>query len=297
MSVKPFQQRWLRYLLGMVVLALVLSALFPNRRDTPEANNLEADNLTSEAFDNALEFSVGQEVYSATITSMAGGQWFTSPMNYTVIEGLPIAEGDIVLNLNTTTTAGTSINRTSLLWPGGIVAWDFAPNFPAQYRVFDAIEHWEAKTKIRFVERTAANASQYPNWVRFTPAAGCWSYVGMQGGMQPIGLATGCSTGSTIHEIGHALGLWHEQSRIDRDEHVTIYFENIINGMAHNFAKHVSDGQDLGEYDYASIMHYPRWAFSKNGKDTIVPKIEVEIGQRGELSAGDIAAIEALYGK
>lgn len=67
--------------------------------------------------------------------------------------------------------------------------------------------------------------------------------------------------------------------------------------MEHNFAKHVVDGQDLGQYDYNSIMHYPRWAFSKNGKDTIVPKIDVEIGQRTELSAGDIAAIEFLYGK
>ncbi|MFQ3645698.1 MAG: M12 family metallopeptidase [Anaerolineae bacterium] len=302
MTVKPYQRRWLSYLVGMIALAVVMSALFPARpaipSDTPAA--APADPASDPL---RYEVNLGTQWYTSDITSMYMGRWFTAPMTYTIIDGgegvgpIAITQGDIALNLNSITTAGSAVNRTSLLWPGGIVPWDFAPNFPAQYRVFDAIAHWEEKTSIRFVQRTPENADQYPNWVRFTPSMGCWSYVGMQGGMQFIGLAAGCSTGSTIHEIGHALGLWHEQSRIDRDDYVTIYFENIIAGMAHNFAKHVTDGQDLGPYDYDSIMHYPRWAFSKNGKDTIVPKIDVEIGQRSTLSQGDIAAIEALYGR
>jgi hypothetical protein len=308
MRPKPFHTRWLRYLIGMIVFAVAASALFPAPQPAPASPADATDALAAAARssgveevppaqDGVYELNIGTEFYTSTVTSMALGQWFTAPLTYTIVDGLPIFEGDIVLNLNSTTTMGSAINRTSLLWPGGIVAYEIAPNFPAQYRIHDAIAHWEEKTRIRFVERTEANASQYPNYIRFITAAGCWSYVGMQGGMQPIGLALGCGTGSTIHEIGHALGLWHEQSRIDRDDYVTIHFDNIIKGMEHNFAKHVVDGQDLGQYDYNSIMHYPRWAFSKNGKDTIVPKIDVEIGQRTELSAGDIAAIEFLYGK
>ena len=66
---------------------------------------------------------------------------------------------------------------------------------PNQQRVTDAIAHWEANTPFRFPLRTAANAGQYPNYVRFTDAGGCWSMVGMQGGQQTISLGAGCTHG------------------------------------------------------------------------------------------------------
>ena len=91
------------------------------------------------------------------------------------------------------------------------------------------------------------------------------------------------------------MGLWHEQSREDRDEYVTIHYENIEAGYEHNFNQHIADGEDVGDYDYDSIMHYPRWAFSTNG-DTITPPPGVTIGQRQRLSDGDIAAVVYMYG-
>ena len=72
-------------------------------------------------------------------------------------------------------------------------------------------------------------------------------------------------------------------------------FANVDPAYVHNFDQHIADGIDLGAYDYGSIMHYPRKAFSKNGEETIVPKHGEPIGQRVGISAGDIAAVKQLY--
>jgi hypothetical protein len=74
-----------------------------------------------------------------------------------------------------------------------------------------------------------------------------------------------------------------------------VLLDNVDASDRHNFTKMMNAGKDLGNYDYASIMHYPKDAFSRNGKDTIVPKDGQSIGQRVGLSAGDIAAVAELY--
>lgn len=179
-------------------------------------------------------------------------------------------------------------------WPNGVVPYTVVE--PLRNIVNQAIEHFRVNTRIRFVERSAANAAQFPHWVSFEQLAGCWSQVGMRGGMQQISLGAGCETlGIAVHEICHALGLWHEQSREDRDGNVRIVWANIQAGREHNFNQQIVDGDDIGTYDFGSIMHYGRRAFSNNNQDTIVPVGGQAIGQRNGLSAGDIAAIRAMY--
>jgi hypothetical protein len=224
-------------------------------------------------------------------------------MAYTARNDLAFFEGDILLGrrqeFEGPTPRGVVITGPdggkSFRWPQGEVPYEVSS--PAlQERVTWAMDHWQTRTPIRFILRIGANSAQYPNYVSFIDDGACYSSVGMQGGRQVISIGPGCSAGSTVHEIGHMLGLWHEQSRADRDQFITVKLENIKPQTLHNFDVHKFDGMMVGQYDYASIMHYPATAFSKNGQPTIVPNLpNVQIGQRNGLSKSDLRSIKAIY--
>ncbi|KAL9973954.1 hypothetical protein ACROYT_G020479 [Oculina patagonica] len=183
-------------------------------------------------------------------------------------------------------------------WPGGVMVYVIDSSLSGSSRAMSAIrggmQEWTSKTCIRFKERT--NEAAYAN---FKLGGGCSSYVGRTGGKQDINLASGCwSKGIVAHEIGHALGFFHEQSRPDRDNYVTIKWENIKTGRENNFKKYSKSTIDsLGtDYDYRSVMHYRATSFSKNGQPTIVVKKSGEtIGQRKGLSTIDAQQGNLLY--
>jgi hypothetical protein len=129
----------------------------------------------------------------------------------------------------------------------------------------------------------------------------CCSYVGhLNYGRQGISLAKRCLKFPTIvHEIGHAIGFWHEHTRPDRDDYVDIHFENIRDQSRKNFERvndALIDSQDVG-YDYNSIMHYDRGFFSRvNGQDTISAKDDsIPVGMAVALSPMDILQTNKLY--
>ncbi|MEM9991905.1 MAG: M12 family metallopeptidase, partial [Bacteroidota bacterium] len=185
-----------------------------------------------------------------------------------------------------------SVNRSSKLWMKGVIPYRIDPSISASKRtnILNAIQHLNAKTNLNIIPRTNQR-----NFIHFFSGSGCWSYVGRIGGGQKISIGNYCDFGAVVHEICHAAGLFHEQSRSDRDRHVNIYWSNIDRNNAHNFKQHISDGMDIGPYDYESIMHYSNYAFSINGKPTISAKNGRRLGQRKGLSPYDIAAINQLY--
>lgn len=186
------------------------------------------------------------------------------------------------------------------LWPNGVVPFKISQHLPHKLKVIivNAIKYWQQKTNIKFIELTNSNIHQYTDYIYFRSSltSHSSSYVGRQGGAQEVNISLHCNKMNIVHEIGHALGLWHEQSRTDRDNFVRIIWQNIRIGHEYNFNQHLTDGKDIGIYDYHSIMHYGSYAYSKNGQKTIIPLIHgIKIGQRKHLSQKDILAINLMY--
>lgn len=207
-----------------------------------------------------------------------------------LIGGAPVFEGDIVL-ARPLEKQGIVVVKPGARWSNSTIVFEIDPQLPNPQRVEQAMAHWEQHTPIRFAQRT--NEKDY---VVFRAGDGCSSAVGRMGGVQFITLGAQCTTGNAIHEIGHTVGLWHEQSRADRDQYVQIAFENIIAGLEHNFDQHITDGRDIAAYDFDSIMHYPANAFALDPtKPTIIVPGGQKIGQRERLSEGDIATVNEIY--
>lgn len=101
-----------------------------------------------------------------------------------------------------------------------------------------------------------------------------------------------------MHEFIHAIGFYHMQSTYNRDDYVTVIYENIQPGSVHNFNKYDKDMvTDFGvDYDYDSVMHYGPTGFSIDGQPTMIPKDPyAKIGQRIGLSRKDIEKINRMY--
>nr|QNH72398.1 toxin candidate TRINITY_DN13930_c0_g1_i1 [Ceriantheomorphe brasiliensis] len=216
-------------------------------------------------------------------------------------------EGDILPDMEIIALEEGMIKRDSLalknrLWPGGIVPYVFDNSMTSKGKqaVLEAIDAYLRQTCIRFIPKRPYDS----HFVRFYRGRGCFSKLGRapQPGGQPLSVGSHCEwKGTMIHEMMHAIGFFHEQSRQDRDKFVRINNENIKPGMENNFKKYSHGVMDnLGApYDYDSIMHYPSTAFSKNGKDTMVPLLPggKHIGQRKGFSEIDLQQIHDLYCK
>ncbi|XP_031559636.1 zinc metalloproteinase nas-6-like isoform X2 [Actinia tenebrosa] len=226
-----------------------------------------------------------------------------------LFDGNPFFQGDIILDHRTRNVVQGGFSRrrravkrlSKYRWPRGIIPYVISKGIAPKTRreIKKGIRHWRRKTCLHFRHKRTNDT----DYIKFVNEPGCWSYVGRAGGEQKISIGAGCEfVGTVIHEIGHAVGFWHEQSRRDRDDYIKIVKDNIEPSAEAQFKKLPNRLMDsMGyAYDFESIMHYGPKFYSKNGKATIKirkvgRRIGARIGQRKGLSWIDIAQVHAMY--
>ncbi|SDJ08035.1 hypothetical protein SAMN04488074_101454 [Lentzea albidocapillata subsp. violacea] len=86
------------------------------------------------------QFRVGPELRTGVIETQKGAK----AVLYTVVDGEPMVEGDIVLTLvqeGEVHARGVVIPGQQFRWPGGRVPFEIDPALPDQARVHNAIAH------------------------------------------------------------------------------------------------------------------------------------------------------------
>ncbi|CAF0773456.1 unnamed protein product [Adineta ricciae] len=224
-------------------------------------------------------------------------------------------EGDIVPHPSSQGIQGrgVAVRQTYLRWTGGVVPYEFAANVSLNDSAFivqqmRAIESLTSVNSVQCVQFRPRNASD-PYFITIFNGSGCSAPVGSWGtynGTRPVSLLSGyystCMVSGIVqHELTHVLGLYHEQSRPDRDSYVSIQWANIDSAYVNNFVKYNDTDVNtlMTPYDYGSVMHYERNAFAINySAPTIIPIMNATafIGQRVQLSPIDILEIQRLYG-
>lgn len=180
-----------------------------------------------------------------------------------------VLNGDIIVGNDFPKTMLYSSDDHDYRWPNAVIPYVVDKSIydaGLDKAVFEAIAEFNQRTTLCLKQRYYQDDYVKIVFSGNIPGAGL-SSVGRQEGEQLLFLASSADKGTVMHELMHAAGFYHEQSREDRDKFIVIVEDNIRGGAENNFQ--VEEGIARSAYDYCSIMHYSSTAFSKNKQPTI----------------------------
>lgn len=185
-----------------------------------------------------------------------------------VVRGAAAAEGatDGAMAADRAAEGTDSLILRGAQWPGGRMVYEidqraFPQGSERREMVDAAIHAWNTQTLVRLVPRDSSNWREHFVSIDAQESGQCYANLGYwpnKGGFQRVNLGEGCDLAAAVHEIGHSVGLAHEQSRSDRDAHINVNLWNVVD--PDQYLKHTEDPtaqlMDWGPYDLQSVMHY-----------------------------------------
>lgn len=178
-----------------------------------------------------------------------------------------------------------------------------------------AVSEWKRVTCIHFVETTHAVSEAHLKVTKKEKDHCYVSHIGYPGHGKEVEINLGwCDSeryvGNIVHELGHILGMNHEQKRPDainqyhgHGPHLKVDWNVVGDEWADQYSADQksyigskNDGADdpwtgYATYDFGSIMHYP----AGDHFETIPAENARLTGNRAHLSAGDIRQILDTY--